>query len=101
MVGELGTSGPESMHSPQQISKSVSRRTGWNSPAPEKAGDSMAGSSPANFSNNRMYGFADILALLSSKTISELRTQRFWCNHARLTPTEETPLYYLAIIGTE
>src|SRR5580658_9095034 len=71
MIVVLGTSGPDSMHSPQQVSKALKGRRGGSPAQPEKAGESMAGSSPANSLKIAMFGFADILALLSWKTIGE------------------------------
>jgi hypothetical protein len=46
---------------------------GETDPQPKLTGESMAGSSSAHFSNNDMFGFADILALLLPKAIRELK----------------------------
>jgi hypothetical protein len=59
------------MHSPQQVSSAPKgERVGYPG-QPEKASESMAGSSPANSLQKSNVGFADILALLGWKTIGE------------------------------
>jgi hypothetical protein len=80
------------MHSPRQNSTAFRGGRADYPAHSKKAGDSMAGSSPADSSKNVNVGFADILALLSSKTIRELQSSASEGNIA-FTAARETPLY--------
>src|SRR5580700_3830298 len=69
------TSGPESMHSPQQISAFL-RLDGRSDARNTNPGDSMAGSPPGICLAHQCWiGFADILASLCLKTIHQSSKQ--------------------------